>query len=64
MNGYIAFYRGHKVEVHADSAYAAQCKAAEMFKQARQMPATRKTHEVTVVLAEKNGQQVTHTPSF
>jgi hypothetical protein len=57
MNGYIAFYRGRKAEVHADTAYEAQQKAAALFK-------ARKSYEVTVVLAEKNGQQVTHNPSF
>ena len=56
MNGYIAFYKGRKAEVHADTAYEAQQKAAAMFK-------ARKSYEVTVVLAEKNGEQVTHTPS-
>ncbi len=56
MNGYIAFFRGRKAEVHADTAYEAQQKAAALFK-------ARKSYEVTVVLAEKNGQQVTHTPS-
>jgi hypothetical protein len=55
MNGYIAFYRGRQIEVHADTAYAAQQKAAALFK-------ARKTYEVTVVLAEKNGEQVTHIP--
>jgi hypothetical protein len=57
MNGYIAFYRGRKAEVHADTAYEAQQKAAALFK-------ARKSYEVTVVLAEKNGAQVTHNPSF
>ena len=32
MNGYIAFYRGRKAEVHADTAYEAQQKAAALFK--------------------------------
>lgn len=53
MNGYIAFYRGKQVEVYADSSYEAQQKAAAMFK-------ARKSYEVTVVLAEKGGQQVVH----
>jgi hypothetical protein len=57
MNGYIAFYKGRKAEVHADTAYEAQQKAVALFK-------ARKSYEVTVVLAEKNGQQVTHNPSF
>jgi hypothetical protein len=53
MNGYIAFYRGKRVEVLADSSYAAQQKAAALFK-------ARKAHEVTVVLAERDGQQIAH----
>ena len=52
MNGYIAFYRGKKIEVTSDTSYHAQLKAAELFK-------AKKSYEVTVVLCEKNGQQVT-----
>jgi hypothetical protein len=57
MNGYIAFYKGKRLEVHADSSYEAQQKAAAQFK-------TRKSYEVTVVLAERNDEQVVHTPDF
>lgn len=53
MNGYVAFYKGKKLEVYAASSYEAQQKAAALFK-------ARKSYEVTVVLAEKDGQQVTH----
>lgn len=53
MNGYIAFYKGKKLEVYAASSYEAQQKAAALFK-------AKKSYEVTVMLAEKNGQQVTH----
>ena len=53
MNGYIAFYKGKKLEVYASSSYEAQQKAAALFK-------ARKSYEVTVMLAEKDGQQVTH----
>ena len=53
MNGYIAFYRGKQLEVLADSSYAAQLKAAALFK-------AHKAYEVTVVLAERDGQQVVH----
>jgi len=53
MNGYIAFYKGRQIEVMADTSYQAQQKAAQQFK-------ARKSYEVTVVLAEKNGQQVVH----
>jgi hypothetical protein len=57
MNGYIAFYKGKQLEVHADSSYEAQQKAAAQFK-------ARKSYEVTVVLAERNDEQVVHTPDF
>ena len=54
MNGYLAFYKGKQLEVYASSSYEAQQKAAALFK-------ARKSYEVTVMLAEKDGQQVTHT---
>ena len=53
MNGYIAFWRGKQIEVHAPTSYEAQKKAAAIFK-------ARKSYEVTVVLAEKDGKPVTH----
>lgn len=53
MNGYIAFYKGKRTEVHANTSFEAQQKAAQQFK-------AKKSYEVTVVLAEKDGQQVTH----
>jgi hypothetical protein len=53
MNGYIAFYRGKKMEVHAETSYKAQQLAAAAFK-------AKKSWEVTVMLAEKDGEQVTH----
>ena len=57
MNGYIAFYKGKQREVYANTSFEAQQKAAEMFK-------AKKSYEVTVVLAEKDGKQVTHKPDF
>lgn len=53
MNGYIAFYRGKQIEVRAATSYEAQQKAAQQFK-------AKKSYEVTVVLCEKDGQQVVH----
>ena len=53
MNGYNCFYRGKRIEVYADTTLQAQTKAAAQFK-------ARKAYEVTAVLAEKNGEQVTH----
>ena len=57
LNGYKAFWHGKVIEVRAGSSYAAQTIAAERFK-------ARKSYEVTVVLAEKDGEQVTHTADF
>jgi hypothetical protein len=57
MNGYIAFYKGKRIEVYANTSYEAQVKAAAELK-------AKKSYEVTVVLAERNGEQVTHTPDF
>lgn len=57
MKGYIAFYRNKRIEVYADSAYEAQCKAASILK-------AKKSYEVTIVFAEKNGVPVTHNASF
>lgn len=53
MNGYKAFFRGKTLEVYAESSYGAQQEAAKLFK-------ARKSHEVTVVLCERDGEQVTH----
>lgn len=57
MNGYVCFYKGKKCEVHAETTFEAQKKAAVIFK-------AKKAYEITVVLAEKNGEQVTHTADF
>jgi len=57
MNGYVCFYRRKQIEVFAETTLEAQIKAAKEFK-------AKKSYEVTVVLAEKNGVQITHTPDF
>lgn len=57
MNGYIAFYKGKQLEVYADSSYQAQQKAAIQFR-------AKKSYEVTVVLAERSGEQVVHNADF
>jgi hypothetical protein len=56
MNGYIALYKNKRIELEAETAYAAQQKAAEIFK-------TKKGWEIAIVLAEVNGETVTHDPS-
>ena len=55
MNGYQAFYRGRTLDVHAPTSYEAQRQAATVFK-------AKKAYEVHVVLCEKDGEQVVHTP--
>ena len=54
-NGYIAHYKRQKVVVMADTQYEAQQIAAKHFR-------ARKPYEVSVMLAEKGGKQVTHMP--
>ncbi len=53
MNGYKAFYKSKEIEVYAETSYQAQLKAAKEFK-------AKKSYEVTVVLCEKQGEQVIH----
>ena len=57
MNGYIAFYKGKRIEVNANTSFEAQKIAAAQFK-------AKKSWEVTIVLAEKDGKQVTHVADF
>ncbi len=57
MHGYVAFYKGLRLEVYADSSYDAQLKAAALFK-------AKKSYDVTVVLCELNGKQVEHAADF
>lgn len=58
-NGYVCFYGKKRIEVYAETSYGAQCAAA---KQLGVSP--KKQYQITVVLAEKNGQPVTHAPDF
>lgn len=51
MNGYIAYYKGQKKEVFAETSYAAQAEAAKLFK-------AKKTYDVTVLLVEKDSVPV------
>ena len=51
MNGYIAFYKGRRCEVYAETKYQAQLDAAKIFK-------ARKSYDVAIELAEVDGRQV------
>lgn len=51
MNGYIAMYNGKKIEVYAETSYAAQQKAVAIFKVRRN-----REYLVSVYLCEKDGE--------
>jgi hypothetical protein len=53
MNGYVCFYKGKRVEVYAETSYAAQQKAATLLK-------AKRIYEVAVCLAERDGEVVEH----
>lgn len=64
MNGYIAFWKGQRKEVYAESSYQAQIKAAKEF-------GAKNNYDVDVHLAETDvdpetgkGDQVVHLPLF
>jgi hypothetical protein len=56
-NGYVAFYKGKKVDVNADTMYGAQKIAAKHFN-------AKKEYEVNVVLAEIDGKQYYQSTAF
>ena len=56
MNKYIAFYNGRKIEVQAETSYAAQQEAVKQFK-----PSKSKAHMVHVHICEReDGSTVVH----
>ncbi len=57
MNGYVAFYKGKRIEVYANTSYEAQGKAQKVLK-----VRDSQRYNITVVLAEKDGEEVTHLP--
>lgn len=59
MNGYIAFYKGQRKEVYADTLFAAQQEATKQFQQGLRRKI--KPGEVTVALAELDGKPYVHT---
>jgi len=56
MNGYVGFYKGKKYEVHAESILSARDKIAGLAK-------AKKAYDVVVMLAEKDGKPVVHSPN-
>jgi len=59
MNVYIAMLDSKEIEVYADSLYAAKLQAIDLFKTPKS-----KQHMIVVMLAEKDGEQVTHSTCF
>jgi len=62
MNGYICFWNDKSLEIMADTSYQAQQRAIREFQKN-----TRKKvngYDITVVLAEKEGEQIIHNPDF
>ncbi len=53
MNGYICYYKNKKIEVYANTSYAAQQEAAKKL-------GAKKAYQVSVVLAELNGEPVVY----
>jgi hypothetical protein len=60
VNGYICFYRGERHEVHADTPLKAQ-EAVRVIVQKKYPRRKVKGWDISVNLAEVNGEQVTHT---
>ncbi len=62
MNGYIGIYKGKQYETYAETSYAAQQQL-----QADIQATTRrkvKGHDITVMLAEIDGKQITHSTTI
>ena len=57
MLTYLAFYKNKQITVNALRSYDAQLIAARLFK-------AKNSYDVTVMLAAKDGQQVTHDPAI
>lgn len=58
-NVYMAFYNSHRVEIRAESLYAAKQKAIAEFR-----PPRSRQHLVAVMLAETAGKPVIQSPTF
>ena len=64
MNGYVCLWNGKRVEVRANSSLQARGMAAAVLVGRTWHTGPRHAHEITVVLADKAGHQVTHSPTF
>lgn len=63
MNGYVCLWNKHRVEVVAKTSLEARDIAMPFFKRLAGRKKI-KPYDITVVLCEQNGEQVTHTPDF
>jgi DNA-binding transcriptional regulator/RsmH inhibitor MraZ len=60
MNGYIAIYKGNKIEIWSDSMYHAECQAAVAFK-----VKPKNQHLISVFLCERaDGTEVEQSTCF
>lgn len=60
MNGYVCIWNGQRTEVYADTLYKAKQKAIEEFSKATRKKV--RPYQVSVMLAEKDGETVVHKP--
>jgi hypothetical protein len=63
MNGYIAMYKGRRLEVYANTLAEAKNEAIQHFQEATPRRKVQ-AHQVWVMLAEIDGKEVVHTPDF
>lgn len=63
MNGYICLWKGLRVEVYAETTFAAQQAALSML-QAKAGRRKVKRYDVSVTLCEKDGEPVVHVADF
>ena len=62
MNGYVAMWQDKTADVYADTLYQAQQIATQIFQEGTRRKV--KGYEVSVYLAEKDGEQVVHVATF
>jgi len=62
MNGYKAFWNGKNIEVEGYTSYEASRKAQLEFQLKTRKCV--KVYDITVILCEKQGEQVEHKPLF
>ncbi len=57
MNGYVAFYKGKRVEIFEETLYRAKLQAQKELK-----VSDSQAWKIAIVLAEKDGELTTHIP--